>query len=139
MTSYLTDTVFTWGGPPIKFGAGAVDELGHDLGRWGAERILLLTDPGVAATGLPERVLEQLSDAGIKCDLYASVHVEPTDESLRAAAAHAAPGEWDAFLAVGGGSVIDTAKAVSLLTSHGGDLMDYVNPPVGRGHAPPGR
>ena len=67
------------------------------------------------------------------------MHVEPTDESMRAAIAYAAEhGPWDAFVAVGGGSAIDTAKAVNLLTTFPGELMDYLNAPVGRARIPPG-
>jgi alcohol dehydrogenase class IV len=63
--------------------------------------------------------------------------VEPTDASLRQAVEAArAAGPWDAFVAVGGGSSIDTAKAVNLLTTNPGELMEYVNPPVGGGRAP---
>ena len=132
------ETVFTWGAPPVKFGAGAADELPHDLAQLGVERPLLVTDPGVAATGVPERLLRALREAGMKDEVYDGAHVEPTDDSLRAAAEHAHGGDWDGFLAVGGGSSIDTAKAVNLLTSSPGDLMDYVNRPVGEGRAPAG-
>jgi alcohol dehydrogenase class IV len=73
----------------------------------------------------------------MRTEVFAGVHVEPTDESLRAAVAHARDtGPWDAFVAVGGGSAIDTAKAVNLLTTCDGELMDYVNVPVGGGRAP---
>ncbi|HET7518899.1 MAG TPA: hydroxyacid-oxoacid transhydrogenase, partial [Actinomycetes bacterium] len=65
------------------------------------------------------------------------VHVEPTDVSLTEAVEQArASGPWDAFVAVGGGSSIDTAKAVDLLATNPGELLDYVNRPVGEGRAP---
>ncbi|MGH8868737.1 MAG: hydroxyacid-oxoacid transhydrogenase [Actinomycetes bacterium] len=132
------ESVFTWGGPPLKFGPGAADEIGHDLGPLGVRRALLLTDPGVAATGVPARVAETMRTAGLEVEVYDAVHVEPTDESLRSAVAYARAGDWDGFVAVGGGSSIDTAKAVNLLTTHPGDLMDYVNKPLGEGKAPTG-
>jgi hydroxyacid-oxoacid transhydrogenase len=132
------ETVFTWGAPPVKFGAGAADELPHDLAQLGVERPLLVTDPGVAATGIPERVRRALREAGMKAEVFDGAHVEPTDDSLRAAVEHARGGDWDGFLAVGGGSSIDTAKAVNLLTSSPGDIMEYVNRPVGQGRAPSG-
>jgi hydroxyacid-oxoacid transhydrogenase len=87
------ETVFTWGAPPVKFGAGAADELPHDLAQLGVERPLLVTDPGVAATGVPERLLHALREAGMKAEAYDGAHVEPTDESLRAAAEHARGGD----------------------------------------------
>ncbi|MEQ7123231.1 hydroxyacid-oxoacid transhydrogenase [Actinopolymorpha sp. B11F2] len=134
----MQETVFTWGGPALKFGAGAIEEIGYDVAALGATRVLVVTDAGVAATGTPQRVVEQLRAAGLVAALYDGVHVEPTDESIQAAVDTAAGGRWDGFVAVGGGSSIDTAKAVNLLTSYPGDLLGYVNPPIGRGLAPPG-
>ncbi len=131
------ETVFTYGAPALKFGAGAADEIGFDLQQYDARRVLVVTDPGVAATGHPERVAEQIRGFGMEAVVTDLTHVEPTDESLGAAIAFAREnGPWDAFVAVGGGSAIDTAKAVNLLTTNPGELMDYVNLPVGRGTAP---
>ena len=134
----ITESIFTWGAPPLKFGVGALDELGHDLGQFGIERVLVITDPGVAATGVPARVVEQLRQRGFSAELFEEARVEPTDESFSAAAEFASGQQWDGFVAVGGGSVIDTAKAVNLLTTYPGKLMDYVNKPVGAGMSPPG-
>jgi alcohol dehydrogenase class IV len=131
------ETIFTYGAPPLKMGAGAAAEIGFDLVRLGARRVLVVTDAGVAATGAPARIAEAMGRYGVAAEVFDGVHVEPTDASLRAAADRArATGPWDAYVAVGGGSSIDTAKAVALLTTSGGDLMDYVNPPVGAGRAP---
>ena len=131
------ETVFTYGAPALKFGPGASDEIGYDLAQYDARRVLVVTDPGVAATGHPERVAEQIRKFGLDARVTDLAHVEPTDESLAAAIAHAREtGPWDAFVAVGGGSAIDTAKAVNLLTTNPGELMDYVNLPVGKGMAP---
>lgn len=131
-----TETVFTWGAPPLKFGPGALDELAYDLGGFGVDRVLVITDPGVATTGLPQRVADALKSSGLTVEVYDGVHVEPTDASFRAAVEFAQQSNWDAYVAVGGGSSIDTAKAVNLLTTSGGDLMDYVNKPIGGGKAP---
>jgi hydroxyacid-oxoacid transhydrogenase len=131
------ETVFTYGAPQLKFGSGAADEIGADLVRTGARRAFVVTDPGVAATGSPQRVADGLAAAGIEARIFDGAHVEPTDASLLEAIACARDsGPWDAVVAVGGGSSIDTAKAVALLTSNPGELMDYVNPPVGGGRAP---
>jgi len=134
------ETVFTWGAPPLVFGPGAVADIGYDAARLGLRRVLVLTDHRVAATGLPARIGEALAAAGVAHAIYDRVKCEPTDASLRVAAAAASElagdGAWDGFIAVGGGSVIDTGKAVNLLATSGGDLMDYVNKPVGRGRPP---
>jgi hydroxyacid-oxoacid transhydrogenase len=133
----MSETVFTYAAPALKFGTGASAEVGHDLASYGARRVLLVTDPGVAATGHPARIAEQVAARGIEVTTYDGVHVEPTDVSLAEAIGFARDaGPFDAILAVGGGSSIDTAKAVNLLTTNPGELMDYVNAPVGRAQAP---
>ncbi len=133
----MTESVFTYAAPGLKFGTGASAEIGFDLQQYDARRVLLVTDPGVAATGHPARIAEQVAAYGIEVVTFDRVHVEPTDESLREAVDFGrSEGPFDAFVAVGGGSAIDTAKAVNLLTSNEGELMDYINAPVGRGLAP---
>ncbi len=133
------ETIFTWGAPPLKFGAGAADEIGFDLAQYDVRRALVITDAGVAATGIPQRIADTLKGYGITVEIFDGVHVEPTDASFSQAIGYATElGPWDAFVAVGGGSAIDTAKAVNLLTSCPGELMDYVNKPVGAAKAPPG-
>ncbi len=131
------ESVFTYGAPLLKFGSGSSGEIGYDLSRYGVQRVLVVTDAGLAATGIPQRVADQMSRFGIEARVYDGVHVEPTDVSLVAATEDArSSGPWDAFVAVGGGSSIDTAKAINLLTTNPGELMDYVNVPVGKGRAP---
>jgi hydroxyacid-oxoacid transhydrogenase len=131
------ESVFTYGAPHLKFGSGAADEIGYDLNLTGARRVLVVTDPGLAATGIPQRVADQMTRFGMAAQVFDGSHVEPTDESLQRAIDYAkANGPWDAFVAVGGGSSIDTAKAINLMTTNPGDLMDYVNVPVGKGLAP---
>lgn len=131
------ETVFTYGAPGLKFGVGARFELGHDLLQLGARRVLLVTDPGVAATGAPAEIAEILRSSGIDAVIFDRSRVEPTDGSLEEAVAFGrAEGPFDVIVAIGGGSSIDTAKAVNLLTSNEGELMDYVNAPVGGGRAP---
>ena len=131
------ESVFTYGAPQLKFGSGASDEIGFDLSQYGVKRVLVVTDAGVAATGIPQRVADQMAQFGIEARVWDGVHVEPTDVSLVAAIEAAREsGPWDAYVAVGGGSAIDTTKAINLLTTNPGELMDYINVPVGRGQAP---
>ena len=131
------ESVFTYGAPQLKFGSGASDEIGFDLSTYGVRRVLVVTDPGVAATGHPQRIADQMAQFGIEAQVWDGVHVEPTDVSLlQAVEAARASGPWDAYVAVGGGSAIDTAKAIDLMATNPGELMDYVNAPVGGGRAP---
>ncbi|MGI9085122.1 MAG: hydroxyacid-oxoacid transhydrogenase [Aeromicrobium sp.] len=131
------ETVFTYGAPGLKFGVGARHELGFDLGQLGARRVLVVTDPGVAATGAPGEIAESLRAGGIEAVVFDRSRVEPTDASMIEAIEFArSEGPFEAIVAVGGGSSIDTAKAVNLLVTNDGDLMDYINAPVGRAQAP---
>ena len=131
------ESVFTYGAPQLKFGPGASDEIGYDLSLLGVGRVLIVTDAGIAATGIPARVAEQMGGFGIETVVFDRVHVEPTDASMIEAIEFAkAAGPFDAIVAVGGGSSIDTAKAVNLLTTNDGELMDYINAPVGKAQAP---
>ncbi|GGF43202.1 alcohol dehydrogenase [Marmoricola endophyticus] len=135
----MDETIFTYGAPHLKFGAGASDEVGYDLSTFASDvrRVLVVTDPGVAATGHPQRIAEQMAAYDIEAVVFDRAHVEPTDESLVEAVEWAREhGPWDGFVAVGGGSAIDTAKAVNLLSTNEGDLLDYVNAPVGRARTP---
>jgi hydroxyacid-oxoacid transhydrogenase len=137
----VRETVFTYAAPALKFGPGASAEVGHDLTTFGARRVLLVTDPGVMETGHPSRIAEQVWQHGIEVVIFDRARVEPTDESLNEAIdfardANAGAKPFDAIVAVGGGSSIDTAKAVNLLLTNPGELMDYVNAPVGKARPP---
>ena len=133
----MSETVFTYAAPALKFGSGAVDEIGHDVAALGVRRALVVTDPGLLATGHPERVAESLRAAGVEALVQDSARVEPSDASLDEAVVGArAAGGVDGVVAVGGGSSIDTAKAVALMLTNPGELINYVNAPVGGGRAP---
>ena len=129
-----TDTAFEMAVSSIRFGVGVTREVGMDLKEMGAARVMVLTDPLVG--GLPplRTVLESLEHSHVACDVYDRVRVEPTDTSFLDAIAFARRNEYDAYVAVGGGSTIDTAKAVNLYaTCPPADFLDYVNPPIGKG------
>ncbi len=135
------ETVFTYAAPALKFGPGASAEVGHDLATYGARRVLLVTDAGVMETGHPTRIAEQIWQHGIETVIFDRARVEPTDESLDEAVHFARDAEstgrrFNAVVAVGGGSSIDTAKAVNLLLTNPGELMDYINAPVGKAQSP---
>jgi alcohol dehydrogenase class IV len=137
----VRETVFTYAAPALKFGPGASAEVGHDLATFGARRVLLVTDPGVMETGHPTRIAEQIWQHGIETVIFDRARVEPTDESMDEAVDFARDAEstgrrFDAVVAVGGGSSIDTAKAVNLLLTNPGELMDYINAPVGKARPP---
>ena len=143
----MAESVFTYAAPGLKFGHGASAEIGWDIQQLVATagrateatrcRVLLVTDPGVAATGHPGRIAAGMAAHGLEVTVFDRARVEPTDASMEDAIAFAREaGPFDAVVAVGGGSAIDTAKAVNLLLTNDGALMDYVNVPVGGGRPP---
>ena len=133
------DNAFEMAVSAVRFGAGVTREVGFDLAELGARHVLVVTDPVVAALPPVAAVRESLDANRIRHTVYDGVRVEPTDESFLAAIAFANDGDYDAIVAVGGGSAIDTAKAVNLYTTYPpDDFLDYVNPPIGKGLPIPG-
>ena len=123
----------------IRFGAGVTKEVGMELADLGAKRVLVLTDPILRTLPPVQTVMDSLESNRIAATLYDRVRIEPSDESFLDAIAFAKQGDYDSLVAVGGGSTIDTAKAVNLYTAHPpADFLDYVNPPIGKGVPVPG-
>src|SRR6476660_7674922 len=123
----------------VRFGVGVTREVGMDLKEMRAGLVLVMTDPTVGRLPPVRTVLESLEQNGVLFALYDRVRVEPTEESFLDAIAFGRERPFDAFVAVGGGSTIDTAKAVNLYTTYPpADFLDYVNPPIGKGLPVPG-
>ena len=138
-TGMSNDTAFEMAVSSVRFGVGVTREVGMDLKEMGAGLVLVVTDPVVSRLPPVQTVLESLEQNGVPFALYDRVRVEPTDESFLDAIAFARARPFDAFVAVGGGSTIDTAKAVNLYTTYPpADFLDYVNPPIGKGLPVPG-
>jgi len=133
------DIAFEMAASSVRFGVGVTREVGMDLKDLGAATALVVTDPVLSAMRPVQIVMESLRDNGVSATLYDRVRVEPTDESFLDAIAFARERPFDAIVAVGGGSTIDTAKAVNLYTTYPpADFLDYVNPPIGKGLTVPG-
>lgn len=123
----------------VRFGAGVTREVGMDLADLKVHHALVITDPVLRRLKPVEVVLESLTAAGIPYTVYDRVRVEPNEESFLDAIAFGKSIDFDAIVAVGGGSTIDTAKAVNLYTTYPPeDFLDYVNPPIGKGLPVPG-
>lgn len=117
----------------VRFGPGVSVELGADLRNWGAKQVCLVTDKNVVQLQSVRVALDSLTRHGIEYEVYDETRVEPTDESFWQAAQFARRKKFDAFVAIGGGSSIDTAKAANLFCSDPeAELLDYVNAPIGR-------
>lgn len=132
------ETVFTVDPRPVKFGVGAVDELGADARALGIRRAAVFTDATVATLEATSKALLALEQAGVAFEIYRDSLVEPTDASFLTAATFVREGDFDGIVSLGGGSVIDTAKAANLYASHPAPLLAYVNAPIGDGRPVPG-
>ena len=134
----MKDTVFTMRSTPYKFGVGATEEIGDDLVSLGLRRVLVVTDAGVAATGLPERAIGLIRGKGIEAGLFQDVRIEPNDSSVKAAIEFARSFRPDGYVAIGGGSVMDTAKIMNLYVTYPAPFLTYINAPIGEGRPVPG-
>lgn len=124
---------------PVRFGVGATRELGYELTRRDVKRALVITDPHISGLGLATGVIAVIEEAGVEVVLYDQVHAEPDDRSFEQALRwQESQGEFDAYVAFGGGSVIDTAKAMNLYGTYPAPLLRYVNAPIGEGAPVPG-
>jgi hydroxyacid-oxoacid transhydrogenase len=133
------DTAFEMAVSSVRFGVGVTREVGMDLKDLGVRNALVLTDPVLSTMSPVQTVMASLHDSGIRAALYDRVRIEPSDHSFLDAIAFGRDGEYDALVAVGGGSTMDTAKAVNLYTTYPpADFLDYVNPPIGKGLPVPG-
>ena len=133
------EIAFEMAASSVRFGAGVTREVGMDLRELGVRSALVVTDPTVAKLSPVQTVLESLEAAGVEAMLFDRARVEPTDISFHDAIAFANRSRVDGIVAVGGGSAIDTAKAVNLYTTYPpGDFLDYVNAPIGKAMPVPG-
>jgi len=132
------DEAFSVDASNVTFGPGCLREAGDVARSLRINRIAVFTDDVLAKTEHVSVVLDSLRAAGVDIALYDSVRVEPTDVSFKEAASFAADANVDGFISVGGGSVIDTAKAANLYSTHPAEFLTYVNAPIGGGIAVPG-
>lgn len=132
------ETAFTMDTSSIKYGPGVTREVGFDMKKLGASRVMVVTDPNLTNNEAVLVTIEALQEENIKSVLFDKVRVEPTDESFKAAAKFAIEGKFDGFIGVGGGSSMDTAKVANLYASYPADFLDYVNRPIGKGIPVPG-
>ena len=112
---------------PVKlvFGQPLGEALPIALSDIGAERVLVLSDAGLKALGLVDRVVSNLETGGWRVSAFTQIQTNPTVRDVEAALARAIQAEAQALVALGGGSVIDVGKAVGLLVTNGGRYSDY--------------
>ena len=106
----------------------------QDFKNWSATRVAVFSDPTVSKLRPLKRAIESLEASGVPFDVYTECRVEPNQESWTKAIDWTKRIKPSHFLAVGGGSVIDTAKVANLYLNHPeNELLDFVNAPVGKG------
>ena len=132
------ETAFSMDTSSIKYGPGVTREVGWDMEEQGCKRVMVVTDANLADKEPVGVTLEALRKHGIDAVLFDQASVEPTDISFKEAIQFAEDGHFDGFVAVGGGSSMDTAKAANLYATYPADFMTYVNPPIGSGAPVPG-
>lgn len=134
------DTVFTIRSSQAKIGIGASKELGHDLKRMKISKTLLICGKNTyEKTGIVKDIVRNVESEGIEVNVWNGVEPEPTLESIEGGIKYASEFEFNALIAVGGGSSIDTAKLINLYTTYPtSNILDYIPPPVGSGKQIPG-
>jgi alcohol dehydrogenase class IV len=111
--------------PEIVFGPGALAELGQCTARLGARRPFLVTDPGLIETGWVDEALAYLRQSGLRPIVWHDVTPNPKDHEIEAAYQRYVETHSDVIIGLGGGSCIDAAKGVAILSGNGGRILGY--------------
>ncbi|KAF9334979.1 Hydroxyacid-oxoacid transhydrogenase, mitochondrial [Podila minutissima] len=118
----------------MRFGEGVTREVGMDLANMKAKKVLVMTDSNIAKLPVMQTVVESLKRSNVPFVVYDRTRAEPTDKSFQEAIEFTKLHKPDVFVAVGGGSVMDTCKAANLYFNYpDADLLEFVNAPIGKG------
>ena len=112
----------------LVVGGGALREAGGVLAKLGIRRPLIVTDPFMQSSGMLSRLTGVLDEAGVKWDVFADTVPDPTDTAVEKGVAKLRGGSFDGLVALGGGSPIDTAKAMAILVVGGGKMRNFKVP-----------
>ncbi|BES92323.1 ATP-dependent (S)-NAD(P)H-hydrate dehydratase [Nesidiocoris tenuis] len=128
-----TEYAFEMASSTIRYGPGVSNEVGMDMVNMKAKNVCVMTDSNLSKLPPVKTVMNSLTRSGIKFSVYDQCRVEPTDQSFADAIKFAKATDFDVFIAVGGGSVIDTCKAANLYSCDpGAEFLDYVYAPIGK-------
>ncbi len=111
--------------PEVMFGPGAIDLVGSCAANLGLRRVLLVTDPGVIASGWTERVWQSLDAEGVEWRVFSGISPNPRTAQIMAGVDAYLSEDCDGLVAVGGGSPMDSAKGIGIVVSNGGNILDY--------------
>lgn len=133
------DPIIRFRAVPLKFGMGVLNEIGYELTNLSAKRVLIVTDKNVIEnTKIIEKTRFNIEEKGLEVKVWDEVQPEPSASSILKGIEFAKTTDYDCILAIGGGSSIDTGKAMNLYTCYPVDLYDYFIPPMGKGLRIPG-
>lgn len=135
MSTFRPEYAFEMSSSTLRFGRGVTNEIGQDIINLGIrDSVCVVTDKKLVNMSPFHTVANSLSIAGVQFDVFDDVTVEPTDKSLKLAIEVCRKKQYKAFIAVGGGSVMDTAKAANVYMCHPeAEFLDFVNAPIGKG------
>ena len=125
MERFQRSFTFNWGVGTIEFGTGKIAELGNIVKGMKANKALVVTDKGLTETGILEKITAPLSQSEIDHTVFDEVEPNPIDTTAEKGGALAREMQADVIIGVGGGSAIDSAKAISVLTTNPGSIRDY--------------
>jgi len=109
----------------IVFGVDAAERVGELAGELALRKVLLVTDAGIVKAGHAERVAQTLSNAGLAVSVFADVEENPTTRCVAQCLEAARKADVEGFIALGGGSAMDTAKGCNFILTNGGRMQDY--------------
>jgi alcohol dehydrogenase class IV len=112
----------------MKIGGGSFADVATLLVRLRCKRPLIITDPFLMKGQLPGRLREQMRDAGLSSEIFHETVADPTTTVVEAGVRVFVEGDHDSLVSLGGGSPIDTAKAIGMLAANGGGVRDYKVP-----------
>lgn len=111
--------------PEFVFGPGALNLVGRYAMNFGAQKVLVVTDPGVIAAGWSGKIIETLDAAGITSIVFSGVSPNPRDAEVMSGAEFYRSNECDVIVAVGGGSVMDCAKGIGIVSSNHKNILQF--------------
>ena len=114
----------------LQVGVNASTEIGQVMQQLGCKKPLIITDKMMVQLGYSAPLVDALEEIGISAQVFSDTLPEPTVASIQAGVTTACEGEFDAIIALGGGSPIDSAKAIAILAKHGGQMRDYKFPRI---------
>ncbi|MCU7816661.1 MAG: iron-containing alcohol dehydrogenase [Candidatus Thiodiazotropha sp. (ex Rostrolucina anterorostrata)] len=109
----------------VKVGQGRISELTELCTKMGMQSPLLITDPGLAALPMVAKVVNDVRDAGLKCNLFSGIKTNPTGENVQAGVDYYKQNGHDGVIGFGGGSALDAAKAVALMVGQNRPIWDF--------------